>query len=93
LQGALWRHVRFAQRNNRYCISESLNALLDPQVQRLGRIETTEPLLSNGVFHYLARLPADPEATSLRRFFEGLARSGREAWLPLHHRWPTALLG
>ncbi|MBI3896575.1 MAG: hypothetical protein HY313_11660, partial [Acidobacteria bacterium] len=44
LQGALWRHVRFAQRNHRYSISESLKALLYPLVLGLGRIETTEPL-------------------------------------------------
>jgi hypothetical protein len=28
LRGALWRRVRFAQRNNRSCIGESVNALL-----------------------------------------------------------------
>ena len=49
LQGALWRHVRFAQRNNRYSISESLEALLYPLILGLGRIETTEPLRYNGV--------------------------------------------
>jgi hypothetical protein len=50
-------HVRFAQRNNRYSVSESLEALLYPLILGLGRIETTEPLRSNGVFHYLAGLP------------------------------------
>ena len=43
LRGALWRQIRFAQRNHRYSISESLEALLDPLVLGLGRIETTEP--------------------------------------------------
>jgi len=93
LQGALWRHVRFAQRNNRYSISESLKALLYPLVLGLGRIETTEPLRSNGVFHYLAGLPGYPEATSLRRFLERFARAGRKALLRLHDRWRTAMLG
>ena len=93
LQGALWRHVRFAQRNNRYSISESLKALLYPLVLGLGRIETTEPLRSNGVFHYLADLPGYPEATSLRRFLERFARAGRKALLRLHDRWRTAMLG
>ena len=93
LQGALWRHVRFAQRNNRYSISESLKALLYPLVLGLGRIETTEPLRYNGVFHYLAGLPGYPEATSLRRFLERFARSGRQALLQLHDRWRTAMLG
>lgn len=32
LQSALWRQVRFAQRNNRYSVSESLKALLYPLV-------------------------------------------------------------
>ncbi len=93
LQGALWRHVRFAQRNNRYSISESLKALLYPLVLGLGRIETTEPLRSNGVFHYLAGLPGYPEATSLRRFLERFARAGRNGLLRFHDRWRTAMLG
>jgi len=93
LQGALWRHVRFAQRNNRYSISESLKALLYPLILGLGRIETTAPLRYNGVFHYLAGLPGYPEATSLRRFLERFARSGRHAWLELHDRWRAAMLG
>src|SRR3989442_10062647 len=81
LAGALWRHVRFAQRNNRYSISESLKALLYPLVLGLGRIETTEPLRYNGVFHYLAGLPGYPGATSLRRFLGRFARSGRSAFV------------
>lgn len=93
LQGALWRYVRFAQRNNRYSISESLKALLYPLMLGLGRIETTEPLRHNGVFHYLAGLPGYPEATSLRRFLERFARLGRKAFLQLHDRWRTTMLG
>ncbi len=92
LQGALWRHVRFAQRNNRYSISESLKALLYPLVLGLGRIETSEPLRYNGVFHYLAGLPGYPEATSLRRFLQRFARSGRKGLLQLHDRWRAAML-
>jgi hypothetical protein len=94
LQGALWRHVRFAQRNNRYSISECLKALFYPLILGLGRIETTEPLRYNGVFHYLAGLPGwYPEASSLRRFLGRLARSGRHALLELHDRWRAAMLG
>jgi hypothetical protein len=93
LQGALWRHVRFAQRNNRYSISECLKALLYPLVLGLGRIETTEPLRYNGVFHYLAGLPGYPEASSLRRFLGRFARSGRKAFVQLHDRWRQAMLG
>jgi len=93
LQGALWRHVRFTQRNNRYSISESLKALLYPLVLGLGRIETTEPLRYNGVFHYLAGLPGYPEATSLRRFLGRFAQAGRNAFLKLHDRWRAAMIG
>lgn len=93
LQGALWRHVRFAQRNNRYSISESLKALLYPLVLGLGRIETTEPLRYNGVFHYLAGLPGYPDATTLRRFLERLARAGRSGLLKLHDAWRAAMFG
>src|SRR3989304_1766914 len=87
LQGALSDHIRFAQRNSRYSISESLEALISPLLLGLGRIETTEPLRYNGVFHYLAGLPGYPEATSLRRFLERFAVAGRNALLKLHDTW------
>jgi hypothetical protein len=93
LQGALWRHVRFAQRNNRYSISESLEALLYPLISGLGRIETTEPLRYNGVFHYLAGLPGYPNASTLRRFLDRFARRGRNSFLKLHDTWRAAMLG
>src|SRR5713226_7127172 len=92
LPGALWRHVRFAQRNNRYSISESLQALIYPLILGLGRIESTEPLRSNGVFHYLAGLPGYPEATSLRRFLERFARAGRKPLVKLHDTWRAAMI-
>jgi hypothetical protein len=93
LQGALWRHVRFAPRNNRYSISESLEALLYPLILGLGRIETTEPLRHNGVFHYLAGLPGYPDATTLRRFLDRFARRGRNSLVKLHDVWRAAMLG
>jgi hypothetical protein len=92
LQGALWRYVRFVQRNNRYSISESLEALLYPLILGLGRIETTEPLRHNGVFHYLAGLPGYPDATSLRRFLQRLEGTGRNSLLKLHDRWRRTML-
>ena len=93
LQGAFSRHIRFAQRNNRYSVSESLEALLYPLVLGLGRIETTEPLRYNGVFHYLAGLPGYPDATTLRRFLDRCARRGRNSFLNLHDRWRAAMFG
>ncbi len=93
LQGSFSQHIRFAQRNNRYSISESLEALLYPLILSLGRIETTEPLQYNGVFHYLAGLPGYPEATSLRRFLQRFARAGRNALLKLHDTWRTSMIG
>ncbi len=92
LQHALWRHVRFTQRNNRYSVSESLKALLYPLVLGWGRIETTEPLRYNGVFHYLAGLPGYPEATSLRRFLQRFARAGRNALVKLHDTWRARMI-
>jgi hypothetical protein len=93
LQGAISQHVRFAQRNNRYSVSECLKALIYPLVLGLGRIETTEPLRHNGVFHYLAGLPGYPDATTLRRFLDRFARRGRNALVKLHDTWRAAMLG
>ncbi len=93
LQRAFSRHIRFVQRNNRYSASESLAALLYPLILGLGRIETTEPLRYNGVFHYLAGLPGYPDATTVRRFLQRLARAGRDGLLKLHDGWRAALLG
>jgi hypothetical protein len=93
LQGSFSQHIRFRQRNNRSSISESLEALLYPLILGLGRIETTEPLRHKGVFQYLAGLPGYPEATSLRRFLERFARSGREAFSRLHDAWRAQMLG
>jgi Transposase DDE domain group 1 len=93
LRGALADHIRFAQRNNRYSVSESLEALLYPLVLGLGRIEMTEPLRHNGVFHYLAGLPGDPDATTLRRFLDRFARRGRNSLIKLHDAWRAAMLG
>ena len=93
LQGALADRIRFVQRNQRYSISESLEALLYPLILGLGRIETTEPLRHNGVFHYLAGLPSYPDATTLRRFLDRFARRGRNALVKLHDTWRAAMLG
>ncbi len=93
LQGAISQHVRFAQRNNRYSVSECLKALIYPLVLGLGRIETTEPLRHNGVFHYLAGLPGYPDATTLRRFLDRFARRGRNSLVKLHDAWRAPMLG
>lgn len=87
LRGCLSRGIRFAQKNNRYSVSELLEALIFPIVLGLGRIETTEPLRYNGVFHYLAGLPGYPAATSLRRFLQRFADGGRDALVKLHDEW------
>jgi len=54
--------------------------LLYPLVLGLGRIETTEPLRSNSVFHYLAGLPGYPDATTLRRFSSGSLAGDETPW-------------
>jgi len=92
LRGHLQRWVRFAQRNNEYSISESIEALLYPLILGLGRVETTEPLRRNGVFQYLAGLPRYPAATTLRRFLQRFALLGRDKFLGLHDRWRQEML-
>lgn len=93
LQGGLSDHIRFVQRPTRYRISESLEALIEPRILGLGRIETPAPLRYNGVFHYWAGWPGYPEATSLRRFLGRFARSGRKAFVQWHDRGRQAMLG
>ena len=93
LQGFFSQRIRFAQRNNRYSISESLEALLYPLILGHGRIETTEPLRYNGVFHYLVGLPGYPDATTLRRFLDRFARRGRNSLVKLHDAWRAAMRG
>jgi hypothetical protein len=92
LRGSLQRGVRFAQRNNTFSISETIEALLYPLILGLGRVETTEPLRRNGVFQYLAGFPGYPNATTLRRFLHRMAERGRGQFLSTHDRWRTAML-
>lgn len=91
LRGQLGQVVRFVQRNNKYTVSESIEALLYPLILGLGRIETTEPLRRNGVFQYLTGLPGYPEASSLRRFLQRLARQGRDSLVRLHDEWRSRM--
>lgn len=85
LRGLLSDAVRFAQRNNRYSISESLLALLYPILLGLGRIETTRLLKHNGVFQYLTGLPVYPDPQTLRRFLGRFAEAGLPDFLALHN--------
>ncbi len=92
LRGELQRWIRFAQRNNDYSISETIEALLYPLILGLGRVETTEPLRRNGTFQYLAGLPYYPAATTLRRFLERFGKVGRDKFVALHDRWRREML-
>jgi hypothetical protein len=84
LRQLLAERVRFAQRNNRYAISESLLAWLYPMVLGLGRIETTRVLQYNGVFQYLTGLPTYPDPQTLRRFLLRFGEAGLEPFQRLH---------
>jgi hypothetical protein len=92
LRTALWRFVRFSQRNNRYQISETVLAVLYPVILGMERLGFTESLRYNGVFHYLTGLPDYPQATSLRRFLWRFSRVGRMGFLKLHDRYRRAML-
>ncbi len=92
LRTALWRLVRFRQRNNRYRISETVLAVLYPVILGMERLGFTESLRHNGVFQYLTGLPGYPDATSLRRFLRRFSRVGRVAFLKLHDRYRRAML-
>jgi hypothetical protein len=84
---AVARHVRVAQRNNRYTVGETLLALLYPIILGLERIETAQLLRQNGVFQYLTGLPRYPEATTLRRFLLRVAPSALPKLRALHDRF------
>jgi hypothetical protein len=92
LRTALWRFVRFRQRNNRYQISETVLAVLYPVILGMERLGFTESLKHNGVFQYLTGLPGYPDATSLRRFLRRFSRAGRMGFLKLHDRYRRAML-
>jgi hypothetical protein len=83
LRSRLCAAVRFAQRNNRYSITEALLALVYPIILGVGRIETAQ-LRRNGVFQYLTGLPAYPDAQTLRRFLRRFAAAGQSGFLRCH---------
>ncbi len=68
-------------------VGEMLLALLYPIILGLERIETTQLLRQNGVFQYLAGLPHDPAATTLRRFLLRVAPVALPKLRALHDRF------
>jgi hypothetical protein len=80
LGGSFSQRIRSAHRNNRYCISESLEVFLHLLNLSVARMETSESSRYNGEFHFLAASPGYPEATSLliRRHLlpRGISREG-----------------
>ncbi len=84
LRSLLAHQVRFAQRNNRYAISESLLAVLYPIILGVGRLDATRLLQRNGVFQYLTGLPVYPDPQTLRRFLVRFGDAGFARFLQLH---------
>jgi hypothetical protein len=84
LRTLLGQRVWFPQRNHRYSIGEALLAVLYPIILGLGRIETTQLLRRNGVFHYLTGLPTYPDPQTLRRFLLRFAQDGLGTFERLH---------
>lgn len=68
LRSYLAVHLPYAQRNNRFTLSESLLALIYPMILGLEKIEVSALLNSNGVFQAITGLPSFPNPTTLRRF-------------------------
>lgn len=64
----LHQHIKFAQRNNRYTLSEMLLALMYPMILGLEKIEVSALLQTNGVFQHITGLPSFPNPTTFRRF-------------------------
>jgi len=86
LRYLLSHSIRFPQRNNRYSIAEEILTLLYPIILGLGRIETSHILKHNGVFQYLAGLPAYPNPTTQRRFLLRMAPLSLNKLRKLHDR-------
>jgi|SRR5579863_920813 len=68
IRSYLARHLRYFQRNNLYCLSEMILALIYPMILGLEKIEVSSLLKTNGTFQYLTGLPCFPDPTTLRRF-------------------------
>jgi hypothetical protein len=81
LRDFLAQQIRYSRRNQRYCISQMLLALVYPIVLGLDRLETASFLRSNGTFQYLTGLPSFPDPQTLRRF---LWNAPARLWEQLH---------
>jgi len=92
LRSLFSHHVRFAQRNNRYAVSESLLALVYPIILGIGRLDATRLLQHNGVFQYLTGLPVYPDPQTLRRFLVRFGQAGLARFLRLHEQMGLALV-
>lgn len=68
LRSFLYRMISYAERNNRYTLSEHLIAMLYAMILGLENIEASALLKTNGVFQYLTGLPSFPDPSAIRRF-------------------------
>lgn len=82
----LSRQIHYAQRNNRYTISEMILSLIYPVILGIGRIEITSLLGSNGVFKTLTGLESFPKQSTLRRFLLRGSENLFPELVSLHHR-------
>lgn len=77
----LAQNLHYPRRNQRYCISQMILALIYPIVLGLDRLETASFLRCNGTFQYLTGLPSFPDPQTLRRF---LLHAPPRFWEQLH---------
>ena len=86
LRKLLQRDVLFRQRNNRFNTAEEILALVYPIALSIGRIELTQLLKHNGVFHYLTGLASYPTPTTLRRFLLRMGSAALSRFRHLHDK-------
>jgi hypothetical protein len=80
------------RRNTEYYTSELIISLLYPVIFGLERIESTQFLKYNGLFHFLTGLKSHPNVTTVRRFLSRLGRYGLSGLVHLHDRYRQRLI-
>jgi hypothetical protein len=84
--------IHLPKRNVVYYTSELIISLLYPVIFGLERIEATQFLKYNGLFHFLTGLKSHPNVTTIRRFLSRLGQYGLHGLMHLHDRYRQRLI-